>query len=93
MTFEFEHVRMHTTVVEMRPFASGEKYEAKVTNVYGYDGNEIPLPKGHYVWGFAWVKLYQEAKENAENSAVNLLKNRGVKVGGVRELAIIHFSK
>ncbi|EBY6848840.1 hypothetical protein D5952_22025 [Salmonella enterica subsp. enterica] len=67
MTFEFEHVRMHTTVVEMRSFASGEKYEAKVTNVYSYDGNEIPLPKGHYVWGFAWGKSYQEAKENAEN--------------------------
>lgn len=49
MTFEFEQVRMLTTVVEMRSFASGEKYEAKVINVYGYDGNEIPLPKGHYV--------------------------------------------
>jgi hypothetical protein len=84
MTYDFEQVRMHTTVVEMRAFASGEKYEAKVTNVYGYDGNEIPLPNGHYVWGFAWGKSYQEAKENAENSAVNLLKNHGVKVGGVR---------
>ncbi|MGR7464486.1 hypothetical protein ACU60T_25340 [Klebsiella aerogenes] len=74
MTFEFEQVRMLTTVVEMRSFTSGEKFEAKVTNVYGYDGNEIPLPKGHYVWGFAWGKSYQEAKKNAENSAVDLLK-------------------
>lgn len=81
MTFEFEQVRMHTTVVEMRSFASGEKYEAKVTNIYGFDGNEIPLPKGLYVWGFAWAKSYQEAKENAENNAVDLLINRGIKVG------------
>ncbi|ADD59697.1 hypothetical protein AC73_3865 [Escherichia coli 2-427-07_S4_C1] len=41
---------------------------------YGYDGNEIHLPKDNYVWG----KSYQEAKENAENSAINLLKNRRV---------------
>lgn len=75
MTFEFEHVRMHTTVVEMRPFASGEKYEAKVTKIYDYDGNKIPLPEGVYVWGLTWGKTYQEAKEKAENIAVNLLKN------------------
>lgn len=81
MTFELEQVRMHTTVTEMRSFASGEKYEAKVTAVYGCDGNEIPLPKGLYVWGFAWGKSYQEAKDNAENSAVNLLKNHEIKVG------------
>lgn len=74
MAIEFEQVRMLTTVVEMRSFASGGKYEAKVTKVYGYDGNEIPLPKGHYVWGFAWGKSYQEAKKNAENNAVNLLE-------------------
>lgn len=74
MTFNFEQVRMRTTVVEMKPFTSGEKYEAKVTNIYGSDGDEISLPEGWSVWGFAWGKSFHEAKENAENNAINKLK-------------------
>ncbi|WP_213056949.1 hypothetical protein [Escherichia coli] len=81
MPLEFEKVRMYSTVLEMRPFITGEKYEAKVTNVYGYDGNEISLPKGGYLWGLGWGKTSQEARDNAVNSAINELKNCGIEVG------------
>lgn len=45
-----------------------------VTNIYAYDGYEIPLPGNVYDWGFAWGKSAQEAQEKAKNKAVNLLK-------------------
>ncbi|MDD9586360.1 hypothetical protein [Klebsiella variicola] len=61
-------------MVEIRPQAGGEKYGAIVTNIYGYDGYEIPLPGNVYDWGFAWGKSAQEAQEKAKNKAVNLLK-------------------
>ncbi|HCA9738746.1 TPA: hypothetical protein MYK65_003668 [Klebsiella variicola subsp. variicola] len=61
-------------MVEIRPQPGGEKYGAIVTNIYGYDGYEIPLPGNVYDWGFAWGKSAQEAQEKAKNKAVNLLK-------------------
>ena len=34
-----------------------------VTNIYGYEGYEIPLPGNVYDWGFAWGKSAQEKKK------------------------------
>jgi hypothetical protein len=75
MDIDFENMRMLTLVEKIRPLPGGACYEAKVTNIYGSDGEEILNPAYPEYWGFSWGMTSKEASQQAEQMALEKLKN------------------